>query len=354
MKFPKSVHPEGWLNHIEKGSDAAPAAPRPAGAPLKPRMARPSAKIRATDPLWPGGAEPLAATVPPIRASAAPAVAAPGANPARRNGSAMPWLLGVGAGVVLIGVAATMSRQSASPETPAVPPVMVGEAAPQPEAVASSPEDLMLAEAPPAAGALPTPAPAEAAAPAAEPAPRTTERAVEAPRAAEAPRPAEPRPMARAAEPAPVTRTLAAPAETLAPVAPPVTQAAAPVVAPAAAPVVTPPLAEPVAPVQPPQAQPVQPPVLAQQAPQAPVADPADTGITVKVREALAADATLAAVPIAVSTDHGVVKLEGQAPDAQAKDRATVVAAATTGVRGVDNRLTLPPVTVGALQDSGR
>ena len=25
MKFPKSVHPEGWLNHIEKGSDAAPA-----------------------------------------------------------------------------------------------------------------------------------------------------------------------------------------------------------------------------------------------------------------------------------------------------------------------------------------
>jgi osmotically-inducible protein OsmY len=93
--------------------------------------------------------------------------------------------------------------------------------------------------------------------------------------------------------------------------------------------------------------------VVAQQTPPVPAGDPADTGITVKVREALASDATLAAVPIAVSTDHGVVKLEGQAPDAQAKARATVVAAATSGVRGVDNRLTLPAVTVGALQNSG-
>jgi hypothetical protein len=101
-------------------------------------------------------------------------------------------------------------------------------------------------------------------------------------------------------------------------------------------------------------AAPVTPPVVAQQAPAptpvpvpvpVPAApDPVDTGITVQVRQALAADMTLAAVPIAVSTEHGVVKLEGQAPDAQARDRATVVAANTSGVKGVDNRLTLPPV----------
>lgn len=93
------------------------------------------------------------------------------------------------------------------------------------------------------------------------------------------------------------------------------------------------------------------PPVVAQAAPAptpatpAPATpDPADTQITVQVRQALAADATLSAVPIAVSTDHGVVKLEGQAPDVQARERATVVASNTVGVKAVDNRLTLPPV----------
>lgn len=84
------------------------------------------------------------------------------------------------------------------------------------------------------------------------------------------------------------------------------------------------------------------PPALAQQL--APAAAPEDSGITVNVKMALSADAQLASVPIAVSTDHGVVKLEGQAPDAQARERATVVAASTTGVKAVDNRLTLPPV----------
>ena len=72
-----------------------------------------------------------------------------------------------------------------------------------------------------------------------------------------------------------------------------------------------------------------------------------------KVRSALAADTTLAAVPIAVSTDHGVVKLEGQAPDAQTRERATVVAAGTTGVKGVDNRLTLRPPAVLSQAPSG-
>jgi hypothetical protein len=71
-----------------------------------------------------------------------------------------------------------------------------------------------------------------------------------------------------------------------------------------------------------------------------------DSGITAKVRGALAADATLASLPIAVSTDQGVVKLEGQAPDAPTRERATVVASSAPGVKAVDNRLMLPPTTV--------
>ena len=109
------------------------------------------------------------------------------------------------------------------------------------------------------------------------------------------------------------------------------TQAALNVAAPATAP--TPPDPEPAAPA--PAPAPATPPATP---------DPADTQITVQVRQALAADAALSAVPIAVSTDHGVVKLEGQAPDVQARERATVVAANTVGVKAVDNRLTLPPV----------
>ena len=85
-------------------------------------------------------------------------------------------------------------------------------------------------------------------------------------------------------------------------------------------------------------ATPTVPPVAqAQPAPDPAVAD--DAGVTVKVRTALATDAVLSAAPIAVSTDHGVVKLEGQVPDTQARERATVVAAATAGVKAVDNRL---------------
>ena len=346
MKFPKSVHPEGWLDHIEKGSDAPAPTARPAGAPLKPRTPRPSAKIRATDPLGYVSPEPMAAAGPPIGPATAPAVAAPGANPARRSSNATPWLLGVGAGVVLIGVAATMSRQFTTDEAPAVPPTVVGEATPA-AVSASSPEDTLLAEAPPAAGTVTSEEPTPPAA--VEPA-----TVAAAPKAVEAPKPAEAPKLAQAPKvdplpasaPAPVTRTLTPPAETVAQVTPPPVTLPPTPVAPVA-PVVTPPATE---------AQPAQPPVLAQQTPPVapPAANPEDTGITIKVREALASDSTLAVVPIAVSTDHGVVKLEGQAPDAQTKERATVLAAATTGVRGVDNRLTLPAVTVGVLtQNSG-
>lgn len=68
----------------------------------------------------------------------------------------------------------------------------------------------------------------------------------------------------------------------------------------------------------------------------------ADAGITTKVKAALAVDPALSAARIDVKTDKGFVRLEGPAPDAEAKARATVLAAAPEGVLGVDNRLTLP------------
>lgn len=67
-----------------------------------------------------------------------------------------------------------------------------------------------------------------------------------------------------------------------------------------------------------------------------------DAGITAAVKTALAADPALSAVQIAVSTRDGVVSLEGPAPDARARERAQVLAAAPAGVVSVQNRLVLP------------
>lgn len=67
-----------------------------------------------------------------------------------------------------------------------------------------------------------------------------------------------------------------------------------------------------------------------------------DAGITAKVKAALAVDPALSAARIEVSTDHGIVRLDGPAPDATARERAGVLAAAPEGVRVVDNRLTVP------------
>ena len=81
-----------------------------------------------------------------------------------------------------------------------------------------------------------------------------------------------------------------------------------------------------------------------------------DTAISVKIKTALAADPALKASRINVETTNGVVRLEGPAPDATSRERASVLASAPAGVRGVDNRLTLPQpgqvatVTGGALQ----
>lgn len=77
-----------------------------------------------------------------------------------------------------------------------------------------------------------------------------------------------------------------------------------------------------------------------------------DAGITAKVKAALAVDPALSASRIDVHTENGVVRLDGPAPDDAAKARATVLAAAPQGVRGVDNRLSLPqPGSVVAVVD---
>ncbi len=67
-----------------------------------------------------------------------------------------------------------------------------------------------------------------------------------------------------------------------------------------------------------------------------------DGAISLKVKAALAADPALSAARIDVSTTRGIVRLDGPAPDSAARERATVLAGAPQGVRGVDNRLALP------------
>lgn len=68
-----------------------------------------------------------------------------------------------------------------------------------------------------------------------------------------------------------------------------------------------------------------------------------DAGITAAVKTALAADPGLSALRIEVNTDGGVVRLDGPAPDAKARDRAEVLAQAPKGVTRVDNRLVVVP-----------
>lgn len=64
-----------------------------------------------------------------------------------------------------------------------------------------------------------------------------------------------------------------------------------------------------------------------------------DAGITAAVKTALAADPGLSALRIEVNTEAGVVRLDGPAPDAKARERAEVLALAPQGVTRVDNRL---------------
>lgn len=64
-----------------------------------------------------------------------------------------------------------------------------------------------------------------------------------------------------------------------------------------------------------------------------------DAAITTRVNAQLAADPTLSAIKIDVDTSNGRVRLTGTAPDAQARDRATTMASAVSGVVTVDNQL---------------
>jgi hyperosmotically inducible periplasmic protein len=68
----------------------------------------------------------------------------------------------------------------------------------------------------------------------------------------------------------------------------------------------------------------------------------ADGAITAAVKAALATDPALSALHIDVTTNEGVVTLQGPAPDEKARQRAEVIAAAPKGVRSVENHLVLP------------
>ena len=66
-----------------------------------------------------------------------------------------------------------------------------------------------------------------------------------------------------------------------------------------------------------------------------------DAVITAKVNTGLAADKDLSAVKINVDTKDGVVTLNGPAPSAAAKDRATEIAKNVKDVKSVTNNLAI-------------
>ena len=64
-----------------------------------------------------------------------------------------------------------------------------------------------------------------------------------------------------------------------------------------------------------------------------------DATITTSINAELAKDPTLSVLKINVDTANGRVALKGTAPDAMARDRATMLAQRVDGVVGVDNKL---------------
>jgi hyperosmotically inducible periplasmic protein len=66
-----------------------------------------------------------------------------------------------------------------------------------------------------------------------------------------------------------------------------------------------------------------------------------DASITTKVNAELARDNDLSALKINVDTASGNVVLRGSAPNAEARDRATLIAQRVEGVLSVDNQLTV-------------
>lgn len=68
-----------------------------------------------------------------------------------------------------------------------------------------------------------------------------------------------------------------------------------------------------------------------------------DVTITAKVSGSLAKDPDLSAIKINVDTKDGVVTLNGPAPNAAAKDKATTLAKQVQGVTSVNNQLMVTP-----------
>ncbi|MEO8020687.1 BON domain-containing protein [Polaromonas sp.] len=68
-----------------------------------------------------------------------------------------------------------------------------------------------------------------------------------------------------------------------------------------------------------------------------------DMTITAKVSGNLAQDPDLSAIKINVDTKDGVVTLNGPAPTAAAKDKATAIAKGVQGVSSVNNQLMVTP-----------
>ena len=66
-----------------------------------------------------------------------------------------------------------------------------------------------------------------------------------------------------------------------------------------------------------------------------------DAAISVEIKAKLAQDPSLSALRIDVDTAGGRVALRGTAPTAEARERATQLAQAVTGVTAVDNELTV-------------
>lgn len=66
-----------------------------------------------------------------------------------------------------------------------------------------------------------------------------------------------------------------------------------------------------------------------------------DAAITTAVNAALVKDKDLSALKIDVDTKAGVVTLYGPAPSASARERATTIAKAVTGVTSVNNQLVI-------------
>ena len=368
MKFPKSLHADGWADHIDTTkSEAVPGVPSGSAAAhlhgakapgIRINSPRVAPALSSTRPVMSTTSSPLASAT---RDSLPPAAARPEARavalPPQRQRQ-LSWLIAAGTGAAVIAIVAIWAANRPADMDIVVtqPAIISGTTVPQAEVAAATPVAVADAVTTRTTTAAATPA-VTAPAPALMGLPVTTVKpAVESGLVAQAtvpaPRPdlvvrGAPRTLQPQPQPQPQPTPYLQPSAALSPdiAAAPGSEPQPPSVSPGSEPIALPPTAagtssvpQETQPAAAPAAAVVPAPVALAQV--APVFE--DGGITLKVRSAIAADSTLAGMPIVVSTDRGVVKLEGQAPDAPTRERATVVAAATTGVKSVDNRLTVP------------